>query len=195
MAQTTTHLAGHNFDSYAELRHNGEVIAKAFGEAKNYELLTEHFKTFRDWLEDCGFQPNRDIPDLAFLFAPTCPELLRLKIANSEIEWQMLPREVDSQHSSLSSQDTAPEVIQEPNAPSPQSGVDINTASVEELVSAFQGSSMRRSTIEKLVENRDNQQYVSLDRLIQDLGSTENVKAKLQQKLEEGIIYFSLAST
>ena len=95
VAQTTTNLGSHNFDCYAELRHNGEVIAKAFGEAKNYDLLTSHFTTFRDWLADVRFDGKKSIPDLAYLFAPGCPNLLELKIKNTEIEFHLLPKETE----------------------------------------------------------------------------------------------------
>ncbi len=49
---TTTVLAGHAFDCYVELLHNDNPVARAFGEAKNYELLSGHLQTFEQWLND-----------------------------------------------------------------------------------------------------------------------------------------------
>jgi Cdc6-like AAA superfamily ATPase len=93
VAQTTTKIETHNFDCYAELLHNDCVVAKAFGEAKNYELLTKNFTVFKNWLNDVQFDNQKEIPDLAYLFAPACPELLKMKIKNSEIELILLDKE------------------------------------------------------------------------------------------------------
>lgn len=80
---TTTVLAGHAFDCYIELLHNGNSVARAFGEAKNYELLSGHLQTFEQWLNDVKFNPlisDRTPPDLAFMIAPACPSLLQRKL-------------------------------------------------------------------------------------------------------------------
>jgi hypothetical protein len=80
---TTTVLEGHAFDCYVELLHNGNAVARCFGEAKNYELLSSHLKTFNEWLEDVKFNPhpkNGDPQDLAFMIAPSCPSLLKRKL-------------------------------------------------------------------------------------------------------------------
>ncbi len=238
VAQTTTNLGSHNFDGYAELRHNGEVIAKAFGEAKNYELLTSHFTTFRDWLADVRFDGKKSIPDLAYLFAPGCPNLLELKIKNTEIEFYLLPKETERQLESsadssevlkpletkdsnnltqtdsvvstpshtqvfttdtevpkeINSLDVTPaEVEALPEIPetfTKKSGVNINTASVGDLIKAFKGSGMRNNTIQRITDRRDEITYKNLDDLLQGLGSTNKVKNKLQQKLDNGEIYF-----
>ncbi|MFM6399660.1 MAG: hypothetical protein ACKPFF_23535, partial [Planktothrix sp.] len=65
---TTTVLEGHAFDCHIELHHNNLCIARAFGEAKNYELLSSHLETFNQWLEDVKFKPSTtdgSPPDLA----------------------------------------------------------------------------------------------------------------------------------
>lgn len=238
IAQTTTKLAGHNFDGYAELRHNGEVIAKAFCEAKNYDLLTSHFTTFKEWLADVRFDGNKSIPDLAYLFAPGCPNLLELKIKNTEIKFHPLPKEAERQTKNSAHQaevvkpleptnrnnsnqiasvvslpsnaevsttdaeapteinslevtpaeaESAPENPETLNTPS---GVNINTASLDDLIQAFRGSGMRKNTIEKISQRRHQTPYENLDDLLQGLGSTNKVKNKLQQKLNSGEIYF-----
>ncbi|MCT7986194.1 hypothetical protein NG796_23250 [Laspinema sp. A4] len=238
IAQTTTNLEGHNFDGYAELRHNGDVIAKAFGEAKNYELLTSHFTTFKAWLADVRFYGKKSPPDLAYLFAPGCPNLLELKIKNTEIVFYPLPKEpeMQSQNSGdkskvlkplepgitnnlthiesvvlvpshpqviatdpetakeINSVDVTPtEVESTPKIPETlikKSGININTASLDDLIQAFKGSGMRKNTIEKISQRRPKFLYKNLDDLLQGLGSTNNVKNKLQDKLDSGEIYF-----
>ncbi|MDB9306855.1 hypothetical protein PN488_21205 [Nodularia spumigena CS-591/12] len=89
-ASTTTLIGGHAFDCYVELRHNGECVARAFGEAKNYELLSSHLKEFTKWLEDTNFKSSNyggKPPDLAFMIAPSCPELLHRKLELKNIDF------------------------------------------------------------------------------------------------------------
>ena len=71
-----------------------------------------------------------------------------------------------------------------------KSGVNINTASVGDLIKAFKGSGMRNNTIQRITDRRDEITYKNLDDLLQGLGSTNKVKNKLQQKLDNGEIYF-----
>jgi hypothetical protein len=173
VAQTTTHLAGHNFDGYAELRHSGDVIAKAFGEAKNYELIQYHFTKFKTWLEDVGFDAQKSTPDLAYVFAPSCPELIKLKLQNSDIEFYPLSK------------------VEEPPQPKPpEPGTNVNTAGFDDLVQAFQGSGMRRNTIKRIIERRKEERYENLEQMFQSLGSTAKVRKKLQDKLNNREIYF-----
>lgn len=84
---TTSVLSGHAFDCYVELLHNGECVAKAYGEAKNFELLVGHLRTFKEWLKDVNFNHEEKLPDLAFLIAPSCPSLLKRKIELANIRF------------------------------------------------------------------------------------------------------------
>jgi hypothetical protein len=87
---TTTIEAGHAFDCYIKLLHNGRQTAQAFGEAKNYELLSSHLETFKQWLDDVNFQPSRldgTPQDLAFMIAPSCPPLLQRKLKFQNIQF------------------------------------------------------------------------------------------------------------
>ncbi|MEH2298967.1 MAG: hypothetical protein V7K88_07930 [Nostoc sp.] len=84
---TTTVFAGHAFDCSVQLLHNGSLIARAFGEAKNYELLSGHLQTFDKWLSDINFKPDANPPDLAFMIAPSCPSLLHRKLELKNIQF------------------------------------------------------------------------------------------------------------
>jgi len=84
---TTSVLSDHAFDCYVELLHNGECVAKAYGEAKNYELLVVHLRKFKEWLKDVYFKHEEKPPDLAFLIAPSCPSLLKRKIELANIRF------------------------------------------------------------------------------------------------------------
>ena len=90
VVSTTTVVKGHAFDCYIELLHNGNAVAKGFGEAKNYELLISHMEIFNQWLEDADFRPIPldDKPrDLAFIIAPSCPSLLQRKLELKNIQF------------------------------------------------------------------------------------------------------------
>jgi hypothetical protein len=84
---TTKILSGHAFDCYVELLHNGKPIARAFGEAKNYPLLSSHLETFEKWLKDVNFNYEAEPPELAFLIAPSCSSLLKRKIELANIRF------------------------------------------------------------------------------------------------------------
>jgi WD40 repeat protein len=95
VSPTNKEIAGHSFDCYAELKHKEDVVAKAFGEAKNYALLISHFKTFKEWLNDAEFNPFKvdGTPnDLAFMIAPSCSSLLQRKLKLQNIEYIEAPK-------------------------------------------------------------------------------------------------------
>jgi hypothetical protein len=164
---TTTILKGHAFDCYIELHHNNNYVARGFGEAKNYELLSKHLETFNTWLTDVDFKPNptNNPPDVAFMIAPSCPPLLRRKLELQNIEFIQSDKVVD-----------------------PSNGaVNLNTADRASIVKAMKGTAMRGTTINKLIKYRP---YKNIDELTSALKSTPNVKAKIQKKLEHGEICF-----
>jgi len=176
---TTTVKAGHAFDCYIELLHNGNCVARAFGEAKNYELLSGHLETFNQWLEDVKFKPcpaDGTPPDLAFMIAPSCPSLLQRKLELKNIQF-IKSGKVDP---------TPP-----PPPPPPSTAVNINTADRASLIAAFRGTGIRQATIDKFIKNRQRKSYTSLDGMASDkLISSEEVKRKLQAKLDSGEICF-----
>jgi len=181
---TTTVLAGHAFDCYVELLHNGSCIARCFGEAKNYELLSSHLETFRRWLEDINFKPSTTggtPPDLAFMIAPSCPSLLQRKLELKNIQLIQSNKIVDVNATQNNS-----------SAENKKSGVDINIVEKSLLVAAFKGTGMREVAIDKLLACRKNRLYENLDELASDLKLTPKVKAKVQKKIEDGQIFFSL---
>ncbi|NEP39836.1 MAG: hypothetical protein F6K35_11575 [Okeania sp. SIO2H7] len=195
---TTTVIKDRAFDAYAELLHNDRPVARAFGEAKNYELLSSHLDTFSQWLKDVDFQSRSDDkkpPDLAFIIAPSCLSLLQRKLDLQKI--QFIP--ADKITNPAPSPTPNPEVIST-SVPTPKpppektltqtTAVNINKASKGGLVNAFKGSGVKRKTIDKLIELRNNQPCKNLDDLIAYLKTTENVKKKLQKKLDNNEICF-----
>ncbi len=99
LVSTTTNkiIAGHSFDCYAELKHNGNVVARAFGEAKNYELVIGHLETFKEWLNDpkSKFNPFKSdglANDIAVMIAPSCSALLKRKLELANIQYIEAPK-------------------------------------------------------------------------------------------------------
>jgi hypothetical protein len=168
-SSTTKILNNHAFDCYVELLHNGSCVARAFGEAKNYQLLSSHLKTFELWLQDVNFNPESNPPELAFLIAPDCASLLKRKIDLKNIGFLKCEKvEI---------------TVDEKN-----SGTDINTAPKEDIINAVRGSYIQATTIDRIVNGR---KFNDLDDLAIKLNFTDNVKKKLQDKLNAGKIRFS----
>ncbi|MGI2905772.1 hypothetical protein [Tolypothrix sp. VBCCA 56010] len=173
---TTTVLAGHAFDCYVELLHNNNVVARAFGEAKNYELLSGHLQTFEEWLNDVNFKSSTSDghpPDLAFTIAPSCPSVLQRKLEIKNIQF-IKSKKVDPRQTSTST----------PNA------VNINTADKASLIAAFKGTRVNQKTIDKLITSRQRKSYINLTSLASDLNFTAAVRQKLQAKIDQGEICF-----
>src|SRR5919202_297352 len=211
---TTRVLEGHAFDCYIELLHNGNCVARAFGEAKNYELLSGHFKTFDQWLEDVKFNPftsDRTPPDLAFMIAPSCPPLLQQKlklkniqfikadkrtVVNSEtnestatdssVNEQINETPTETEDSTITGQGSSS--TNTPNwvfSTNIKNAVDINKADKNSLIDAFRGTGVYKTTIDKLINQRP---YKDLDELASKLKFTQAVKNKLKGKLDNNDI-------
>ena len=188
---TTKIVYGHAFDCYIELRHNNDLVARAFGEAKNYELLSEHLKTFDEWLTDAKFEPSTSSdtpPDLAFMIAPSCPHLLQRKLELKNIHFIQSDKVVDKPKLDSVIDDINPAT---PN-PVVNMPININTAERDSIVNAFKGTGIKGKTVDKLINNRTNKHYQYLEELATDLKLTLNVKSKLQKKLDEGKICFGV---
>lgn len=202
LVSTTTVLAGHAFDCYIELLHNGDLVARAFGEAKNYELLSGHLQTFEQWLNDVKFKPftcDRTPPDLAFMIAPACPSLLQRKLELKKIKFISSKKvsktavkvpgiEAEITKPGASKQNL--EGISSPNwifSKANTTAVDINTADKTLLIKIFQGTKVKDATINKLIVHRP---YGSLNDMVSALKFTDPVTKKLKAKLDNGDISF-----
>ncbi len=189
----------HALDCYVELLHNNRRIARAFGEAKNYKLIVEHLDDFSFWLDDLEFNPyhsaSENAPrDLAFMIAPSCSERLKRKLELENIEFIQADKVIDK-ISTLSTSSTIDKIIETKSTSSSDSkssnNVNINAANEAELIIAFKGTSVKIKTIQKLINNRISNPYKDLTYLVSDLKFSDNVKAKLQVKLDNGEISFS----
>jgi DNA uptake protein ComE-like DNA-binding protein len=208
---TTTVLAGHAFDGYVELLHNGNCVARAFGEAKNYELLSGHLETFKQWLEDVNFNPSAPDgtpPDLAFMIAPSCPSLLQRKLELKNIQFIKSDKKtnatpvginestvtVDIDEPSTGTEDSTESSQTSSSTSNPNwvfsKAININKADKNQLIYALKGTGIKRTTIDRLINNRQDEIYKNLDNLVSSLNFTPAVKAKLEKKLKDGEICF-----
>ena len=179
--------------------HNDRIIARAFGEAKNYKLILGHLDDFSSWLDDLEFNPypSEDVPpDLAFIIAPSCSELLKRKLDLKNIEFIQADKVIDKVSTKLLNliSSTINKVIETKPTSSLDSKVsttiNINTASEAELEIAFKGLRIRADKRKKLINNRKNDPYRNLADLVFDLKFGNSIEAKLQQKLDKGEICF-----
>ncbi len=174
---TTTILNGHAFDCYVELLHNGDRVARGFGEAKNYELLSSHLDIFDRWLVDVNFKSDTadgNPPDLAFIISPSCPSLLQRKIELKNIQFIQASKVII---------DEADNETKEEQTDS----VNINTADRSLLKIALRGTRIQDKTIDKIINGRP---YNNLDDLANKVKLTVTAKNKLQDKLFEKEICF-----
>ena len=190
-------MRGHAFDCYVELLHNNIPVARAFGEAKNYELLSSHFNTFKQWLDDVNFKPFTSDgipPDLAFMIAPSCSPLLQRKLELRNIRFIQsdkaiaIPIEVIGSTSRLEKIDLpATNWISSTFNPDTtiisdtSNATNINTANKYNLTEALKGTGIRQATIDRIIKLRP---YKNLDVMVSKLKFTLPVKSKLQNKLD-----------
>ncbi|MEH2144784.1 hypothetical protein [Nostoc sp.] len=186
---TTTVFAGHAFDCSVQLLHNGSLIARAFGEAKNYELLSGHLQTFDKWLSDINFKPDANPPDLAFMIAPSCPSLLHRKLELKNIQF-IESKKVSPTPTPASTPTPKPTPTPDSTSASPATAININKADKALLVIAFKGTRVNKTTIDKFITLRQRKSYIHLQSLASDLKFTDAVRKKLQEKLDKGEICF-----
>ena len=185
---TTTMIKGHAFDCYVELLHNSTCVARAFGEAKNYELLSDHLKTLNQWLEDANFQPftSDGTPgDISFMIAPSCPPLLQRKLELKNIQFIKSDKVI-------STPTPIPTSIPTPiPTPTPKPlPINLNIADKSELTKAFQGTRIKQTTIDKLIGDRNTTIYRDIEDMACRLKLTPAVKKRLQTKFDKGEISF-----
>jgi len=186
---TTTVLADHAFDCSVQLLHNGSLIARAFGEAKNYELLSGHLQTFEKWLSDVNFKPDGSPPDLAFMIAPSCPSLLKRKLELKNIQF-IESKKVSPTPTPASTPTPTPIPTPDSRSASPPNAININKADKDKLIVAFKGTGVKQTTIDKLIKLRQGKSYIGLESLASDLKFTDAVRKKLQEKLNKAEICF-----
>jgi hypothetical protein len=175
VSQTTTVIKNHAVDCYAELWHNEHVVAKAYGEAKNYNLIKEHIDTFHEWLNDFEFyrQSTKTPRNLAFFIAPGCSDLQRRKI---ELKYITFIEEQKIIESPTIGND-------EPNSP-----VNINTADQTAITKALKGTKIKGNTINKLISDRAKQKYRDLDDFVARMRWSGEVRQRIQTKMDDGSI-------
>ncbi len=192
----------HALDCYVELLHNNRRIARAFGEAKNYKLIVEHLDDFSFWLDDLEFNPyhsaSENAPrDLAFMIAPSCSERLKRKLELENIEFIQADKVIDKILTPLpnSTSSTLDKIIETKSTLSSDAksstAVNINAGNEADLITAFKGTGVKKKTIQKILNNRKTNPYRDLPHLVSALKFSDNVKAKLQEKLDNGEISFS----
>lgn len=202
VVETTKVLMGHAFDCYIELLHNGNSVARAFGEAKNYELLSGHLQTFEQWLNDVKFEPlisDRTPPDLAFMIAPACPSLLQRKLELKKIQFILSKKvsetavRVPKINVEISKSGGSKQNLEETSSSNlivskaNTTDVNINTADKALLIKIFKGTKVKEATIDRLINRRP---YVSLSVMASYLKFTDPVTKKLKAKLDNGDISF-----
>jgi hypothetical protein len=178
---TTMVIARHAFDSYVELLHNGNPVARAFGEAKNYELLSSHLETFNQWLEDANFKPDETPGDISFMIAPSCPPLLQRKLELKNIQFIKSDKVI----STPTPIPTSIFTLIPPPTP-----INLNIADKSELTKAFQGTRIKQTTIDKLIGDRNTTIYRDIEDMAFRLKLTPAVKERLQTKFDKGEISF-----
>ncbi|HEY9695685.1 MAG TPA: hypothetical protein V6D10_00200 [Trichocoleus sp.] len=193
LAQTTTSYLNHNLDCYGELRHSNSVVAHVYGEAKNYSLIQEHIDTFGEWLRDFDYRFHTQSPcDLAYIVASSCSFLQEQKLAKKNIKFIQVEKILDEENGA----EFALQKTEEKNFPSSftvnvstaDKAVDINTADKALLIKVFKGTRIRESTINKIYESR---KFKDLDDLFAKISPADSTRQKIQEKFDDGIIYFS----
>jgi hypothetical protein len=208
---TTTVLSGHAFDCYVELLHNGSCVARCFGEAKNYEVLSSHLRTLDQWLKDVKFDPSTDEgtpSDLAFMIAPSCPSLLLRKLEIKKIHFVQSHKVTESTKSENKElEDPLSTNLNMPNKAATTTALtetkshgatidklrhspptNLNTAHKADIINALKGTKIRGATIDKLINSRPHQ---DLDELASALNLSPTMKDKIQERLNNRKICFT----
>jgi hypothetical protein len=171
ISDSTTRIKNHNVDCYVELRHHDDIVAKAYGEAKNCSLIKEHLNTFQEWLKDFDFSVDKDNlpPDLAFLIAPGCTELQIRKLKNKNIEFLKTERIDKTDRSGSSSHENVDPVLS-----------FINTADREKMIQILRGTRIQQITIDRIIRNRP---YSQLDELESKAKTSKSMRDKIEDKI------------
>ncbi|NEZ55954.1 hypothetical protein [Adonisia turfae] len=187
IAQTTTNYKKHNLDCYIELRHREDIIAQAYGEAKNYKLIQEHLSTFFEWLEDFDYRTSSEY-DLAFMIAPACSDQKLLKLHKKAIRFVAIDKIEDFSQLGDGFSPNEEKNKRKPIQEKLGHSSDINGATLSELQATFKGARIQRKLLDKIIGNRP---YVDLKNLFEKVSLSEKTKNKILAKHQEGEIYFS----
>ncbi|MEM1169682.1 MAG: hypothetical protein AAGJ08_11540 [Cyanobacteria bacterium P01_H01_bin.35] len=130
------------------------------------------------------------------MIAPSYSELFKRKLELQNIEFIQADQVIDQISTALanSTSSTLEKIIETKSTSSlyltSSNAVNINTAKEDDLITASQGWRIRTDQRKKLINNRKNNPYKDLTHLVSDLKFGNNIKAKLQEKLDQGEICF-----
>jgi hypothetical protein len=148
-------------------------------ELANYELLSGHLEIFSQWLNEVNFKPfsiDGNPPDLAFMIAPSCPSLLKRKLEFENIRFI-----------------EANKIIIDPKVVTIEEIVPINLNKADKvsIVFVFKGTRIQGTTIDKLINFREDKTYENLDELASRIKLTPKAKQILEEKMNKNEICFS----
>ncbi|WP_051469941.1 toll/interleukin-1 receptor domain-containing protein [Fischerella sp. PCC 9605] len=171
-----------SFGCYATLEENGNIVARAYGGARNYELLKLYVDNFIHQLDVENYKPissNIKPHDIAFIIAPACSLYLNKILENKKIVWvNPSNKEKNNTGETLNTKDNSTNETL-------SICIDINIIDMDEkekLSEAFKGTGIGDKIIEEIIRNRP---YKNLDdlasRKIRFLGSTriQEIKKKI----------------
>ncbi|MGB3492913.1 MAG: TIR domain-containing protein [Elainellaceae cyanobacterium] len=159
----------HIFNCYASLLKDGEVVASAYGGARNYELLNNYVDKFIQLLKDSSYKADTDEgshSDIAFIISPVdCSLFLKKKIKRYKINF------INSSQDVIDAVNLSSTYSEQNICNSSQAPVDINLAPESVLLDVFQGTSIRQGIISKIIEHRP---YKNINEIsnVQGIGSS-----------------------
>ncbi|MFN6569762.1 toll/interleukin-1 receptor domain-containing protein [Dendronalium sp. ChiSLP03b] len=186
--QDVANSIDHDFSCYFQLKHDNRVVASAYASSRNYEVLSKHFEYLCQSLKSVEFSISKatgDPPDLAFVLAPECSDILRKKLEINNIifiDTLQEPHLLDLSQENKNIDNNATRYV---------SAININTAKKDLIQQAFKGTRIREPMIDEILNNRP---YKDLSELLSKFKSkfTNNQKNKLQEKLKKKEICFQM---
>ncbi|BAZ51088.1 hypothetical protein NIES4103_37110 [Nostoc sp. NIES-4103] len=186
-----------SFGCYATLlNQNGNIVANAYGGARNYNLLRVFLDNFIDQLEKENYRPNSsnaEPPDIAFIIAPDCSVFLKKILESKKIEWINSSKEIPSVElvDIPATNKTATDKIREKNNSIKINPVDINMDDKKYLLEVFKNggrTAIGSKIIDEIIANRP---YKDLEELVNKVKNIGPQRRKIiQEKLNEDQIAF-----
>ncbi|KAM3089714.1 TIR domain-containing protein [Phormidesmis sp. 146-35] len=177
----------HIFRCYAKLLKDGEVVASAYGGARNYELLSGYVDRFIQLLEESNFK--QDIcgevpPDIAFILSPVdCSNFLKRKLSLRRIQFVNLFERIGDTSSSKFPSLTQ-EVVEK------EIPIDINMASESILSDVFRGTNIHTGIINGIVASRPYKDIDDLVSKVKNIGPSR--RRTIQEKFDGNEICFRI---
>jgi hypothetical protein len=183
----------HIFKCYAKLFKDGEIVASAYGGARNYELLNGYVDRFIQLLDESNFKSDgypETPPDIAFILSPVeCSSFLEKKLGSKKIHFVNLSRTTLNTISSKSSGSiqelTNKEVVNKNKA-----SVDINMANEDILFKVFKNTNIHRGIINKIIASQPYKDINDLVSKVQGIASSR--RQTIQEKLDTNEICFRI---